>query len=46
MGFLHREAGIGGDNSHNAFKWVSSMYNSFDHFPYKSFDDYRLFSDG
>ena len=34
MGFLHREGGIGGDTSHNALKWVPSMYNSFDHFPY------------
>ena len=25
--------GIGGDTSHNALKWVPSMYNSFDHFP-------------
>ena len=25
---------IGGDTSHNALKWVPSMYNSFDHFPY------------
>ena len=33
MGFLHREGGIGGDTSHNALKWVPSMYNSFDHFP-------------
>ena len=33
MGFLHREGGIGRDTSHNALKWVPSMYNSFDHFP-------------
>ena len=25
--------GIGEDTSHNALKWVPSMYNSFDHFP-------------
>ena len=31
MGFLHR--GNRGDTSHNALKWVPSMYNSFDHFP-------------
>ena len=29
--------GIGGDTSHNALKWVASMYNSFDHFPYLYF---------
>ena len=33
MGFLHRKGGIGEDTSHNALKWVPSMYNSFDHFP-------------
>jgi len=33
-GFLYREGGIGGDNSHNALKWIPSMYTSFDHFPY------------
>ena len=29
--------GIGGDTSHNALKWVPSMYNSFDHFPNNHF---------
>ena len=29
--------GIGVDTSHNALKWVPSMYNSFDHFPYHNF---------
>ena len=31
--YIGRGGGIGGDTSHNALKWVPSMYNSFDHFP-------------